>query len=267
MTRGASSVVPSERASQHLALNGWAVVDGGYERATLSLIQRRLDALHLRFGAPPFYSERPRWVAPNVEVARPGLAFYRLLGFAPELAPRLFRAPVVEVMRSILGADLHLELVGAVLSDETRPFTEWETHLGGIDDERWRGEGRRPRRARTRRIAHFLFLEPLSEDTGPWRVLPRRRGDSPEPPASIDDEDWPGAQTLTFPAGSVLLLDESTWHSVRPRRTPGTRRFVGAYLASADAEATFGVDETLLALDTGDPLFDSLLRRAPQPLG
>jgi len=236
------------------------MLDGHYAAETLREMAEVLDRLVTASGARSFCSDEPEWLAANVEVARPGLAFYRLLGLAPELAPTLFRPAVTEALRSVLGGDMHLELVGAVVSDETRPFTEWETHLGGIDDERWRQQGRRPRRTSTKRIAHFLFLEPMTPETGAWRVWPRRLGDPPEPPVEPSEAEWPGSRELTCEAGTVLLLDESTWHSVTPRRRPGRRRFVGAYFASAAAEATFGVDESLGDLSTDDAHFRSLLR-------
>ncbi len=248
-------------AAQLVRRRGYAFLDGLYDPAELAELAATLDALRARFGADALTAREPVWLADNVEVAGPGLAIYQLLGFAPAMAPRLFKPDAIAVVRELLGEDMHLELVGGVLSDETRPFTEWENHLGGIDDERWRRQGKRPRNTRINRVLHFVFLEPLDEDSGPWRVLPRSVGDPVDPPAPTRELDWPGVDSLSCDAGSVLLLEESVWHAVVPRQLPGIRRFIGAVFSSASVQATVGRDESLVALrgQVDDPLFQSLL--------
>ncbi len=211
---------------------GWALLPPIHSQDDLRSFTETLDALRARFGAAVLHRDEPQWPAEGVEIARPGLALYRLLELAPELEPRLFPEALRAAVHEALGDEPRIEMVGAVTSDETRPFTEWETHLGGPRDAQWRREGRRPRKVRIERVVVLVFLEEL----GPWRVLPRRIGDPPDPPRAIHELDWPGAVTLTGPPGSVLILDESTWHCVPPRGTPGIRRFVGAYFALADAE-------------------------------
>ncbi|MEZ4335590.1 MAG: hypothetical protein R3B82_03090 [Sandaracinaceae bacterium] len=237
-------MTPDEAAAA-LRAEGWALLPPSHSQDDLRCFTERLDALREAHGVTALHRPEPAWVAETVEVAGPGLAFYQLLGLAPELAPRLFTDAVLAAASAALGEAMHLELVGAVMSDEARSFTEWETHLGGIDDERWRREGKRPRKPRIERLVAFLFLEPMTDETGPWRVIPRRVGDPVEPRGPLRQPDWPGAVTLSSPAGAVLLLDESTWHSVTPRRTPGVRRFVGAYFARDDVAPTVGVDATL----------------------
>lgn len=234
-----------ETAAAAVRDEGWALLPPSHSQDDLRAFTASLDALRARFGATELHAGQPVWLADTVEIAGPGLAFYQLLGLAPELAPRLLTPAILAAARAVLGEAMHLELVGAVMSDETRPFTEWETHLGGIDDERWRREGRRPRKTRIERLVAFLFLEAMTDDTGPWRVIPRRVGDPTEPLADPRAPTWPGAVTLSAPPGAVLLLDESTWHSVTPRRTPGIRRFVGAYLTRDDVAPTVGVDASL----------------------
>lgn len=243
--------------------HGFALLPGLASADEVAALRDALGALHARFGAPPFHSREPRWIAPHVEIARPGLAFYQLLRFAPELAPRLFAPDAIAALRGLLGADMHLELVGAVMSDETRPFTEWETHLGGIDDERWRLAGKRPRQTDVRRVVHFLLLDALDDESGPWRVLPRAIGDPVDPPASLHDPDWPGAHTLRCEAGTVLLLEESVWHCVLPSARPGQRRFIGAYFASPHASPTVGRDDSLDTFVAPDEAFASLLAHRP----
>lgn len=201
------------------------------------------ELLHARYPGP-LTEDPPRWLADHVERAKPGLAFYGVLREQPALAPDLFGDDALQVLREVLGPRLHLELAGAVLADQTRPFTEWESHLGGVDDERWRKEGRRPRQERVLRVVHFTLIDGVPED-GAWQVLPRAIGDPVEPAGPITEPTWPGAVRLTCPPGSVLLLEESVWHSVLPRATPGPRRFFGAFFASPDAAPTMGRDTSL----------------------
>jgi len=249
--------------AEQIRSQGFALLPDLYPAAALDRIDRALDAVHGRYGSPPLTGQGARWLDEGVEIAPPGLALYGLLAFAPELAPDLFRPEALAVLEAILGPRMHLELVGAVLSDETRPFTEWESHAGGIDDERWRKSGRRPRRPSIVRMVHFLFVDPIPA-SGPWQVIPRAVGDPVEPGGDIHDPDWPGAVAITATAGSVLLLEESVWHAVRPLSVPGRRRFVGSYFASPAAEVPIGRDRSLDALaEAGDSALQPLLAHRP----
>jgi len=250
--------------AEQVRTRGFALLPDLYSPEALARIERALDAIHARHGSPPLTGQGARWLAEGVEIAPPGLALYGLLGFAPELAPDLYRPEALTALEAILGPELHLELVGAVLSDETRPFTEWESHAGGIDDERWRKTGHRPRREAIVRMVHFLFVDPLT-DAGPWQVVPRAVGDPVGARGDIHQPDWPGAIPITAGAGSVLLVEESVWHSVRPLSQPGRRRFVGSYFASPDAEVPIGRDQSLDALVGSDSVLSPLLRHRPPP--
>ncbi len=248
--------------AQQVRERGFALLPDLYPPELLARIGASLDAVHARYGAPPLTGSGATWLDEGVEIAPPGLALYGLLGFAPELATDLFRPEALAVLEALLGPRMHLELVGAVLSDETRPFTEWESHAGGIDDERWRKTGHRPRRESIVRMVHFLFVDPLT-DAGPWQVIPRAVGDPVAARGDIHEPDWPGAHPITATAGSVLLLEESVWHSVRPLTHPGRRRFVGSYFASPNAEVPIGRDASLDALVGTDTPLAPLLSHRP----
>ena len=248
----------TEERAEEVRTRGFTLLRDLYPPEAIARVGEALDQLHRDLGSPPLTGNGARWLEEGVEIAPPGLAIYGLLGFLPELAGDLFRPEAVEVLRALLGPAMHLELVGAVLSDETRPFTEWESHVGGIDDERWRREGRRPRREAVVRMVHFLFVDPL-DGAGPWQVIPRAVGDSVVARGELGDRSWPGAERIEASAGSVLLMEESVWHSVLPLSRAGRRRFVGSYFASAEAEVPIGRDASLDHL-AGEP------RRALAPL-
>ena len=246
-------------AAAQLRTRGFALLEGVYDAATCALLKDALDGLRAGLGDPPLYAKDPIYPAPKSEISTTGLVFYELFGWRPDLAGRVFDPVGLGAIRAILGEGLHLELVGGVISDEGRPYFEWHTHLGGIDDERWRHAHRFPRYARSHRVQYLLYPEAVTEATGPLLVHPRRVGDPTEPPHPIDQTRWPGDVKLTFPAGSVLLLEQCVWHAVLPRQAPGLRYFVGGYFASAEAPPTELVDESLQTLQTDDPLLSSVL--------
>jgi hypothetical protein len=256
---------PVAKLAEQVRTRGFVLLSELYPPDALERIDRALEAVHARYGSPPLTGAGATWLAEGVEIAPPGLALYGLLGFVGELAPDLFRPEALAVLEALLGPAMHLELVGAVLGDETRPFTEWESHVGGIDDERWRKSGRRPRRESIVRMVHFLFVDPLT-DAGPWQVIPRAMGEPVTAKGDIHEPDWPSAVPITASAGSVLLLEESVWHSVRPLSRPGRRRFVGSYFASPEAEVPMGRDTSLDALAlAGTSVLEPLLRHRPPP--
>ena len=222
-------------AAAQLRTRGFALLEGVHDAATCALLKDALDGLRAGLGDPPLYAKDPIYPAPKSEISTTGLVFYELFGWRPDLAGRVFDPVGLGAIRAILGEGLHLELVGGVISDEGRPYFEWHTHLGGIDDERWRHAHRFPRYARSHRVQYLLYPEAVTEATGPLLVPPRRVGDPAAPPHPIDDDDWPGQVELQPRAGTLVALEQHTWHAVRRQLRPGPRRFLGCYLAAADA--------------------------------
>ncbi|MCS6799673.1 MAG: hypothetical protein NZ898_14365 [Myxococcota bacterium] len=231
-----------ERAVDELRGRGFGLLPSGLEPRRLEQARRRLGVLLSELGEPPLHGPRSRWLRPDVETAPTGLAIYALEALAPEIVSVALPPPLREVARRLLGPDATLELVGALLYDEHRPRTEWETHLGGPAAERWREAGRAPPRGPTVRIVAYNSLESLDEDDG-WLVLPRR-GDEDELRAPPADESR--ALRIALPAGTLLLLDERTWHRVPPPCRAGRHHFLGAYLSRADvAVRRLGTIDTL----------------------
>src|SRR5690606_36339307 len=136
-------------------------------------------------------------------------------------------------------------LTGAVLCDATRPFFSWHNHIGGIDVEDVRARGDFPRFTASERVIGVLYLDDVDEDGGELRALPRALAAPTEPPHDRMRERWPGQVRLHFPAGSTLVLEQCTWHAVMPRRRPGLRAFIGAYLTARRAPPTAAVDTSL----------------------
>ncbi len=239
--------------------DGYVVLHDLYDAATMATMRDALDELRSRIGNPKMFARDPIRDVPNTEISGTGLVFYELLGWCPELANLLFRPRGVEVVRQILGDDARLELVGAVMTDHTRPFFEWHNHVGGPDDEAVRRGlvPAPPRSRRPERLSYLIYLDDVTPTDGPMLILPGRPADPSSAPEPRDRQRWQGDVAETWRAGSVLLIDETTWHAVPQRTTPGMRRWVGTYFAAGHVGAAERVDASLASVT--EPLVRAFL--------
>ena len=237
---------------------GYAVFEHLRAPHEVARLRAALDAERARLDPPALYAPESRPLDDDAFLTTSGLALPRFLPRHPALFPLVLDPRLLAALRQLLGP-LRLELAGGMISDPSRPFFRWHTHIDGEDEgERVRRQAWPAQRA-PRRVLAILYLDDLDADGGPLLVHPRRVGDPTEPPHPIDQTRWPGDVKLTFPAGSVLLLEQCVWHAVLPRQAPGLRYFVGGYFASAEAPPTELVDESLQTLQTDDPLLSSVL--------
>jgi len=242
-----------------LSERGYAVITGTHSAEQVRRLRAALAAIHAGQGAPTPYAKAMCELAPDLQLAPTGFVITSLLGRCPELAEDLLAPSVIAAARALLGADARLELAGAVICDDARPFFSWHNHIGGIDVEEVRARGEFPRFTASQRVIVVLYLDDIDGDGGEVRVLPRRITEPTEPPHDQMIDAWPEQVCLHFPAGSTLLLEQSTWHAVMPRRRPGLRMFIGAYLTSSSAPPTSVVDASLRGFSGGGALLRSLL--------
>ena len=229
----------------------------GSPRRARDVVCRRgaLAALYARLGRPPLYAKAPRWLSDDVEVSGTGLVLHKLLGFDRALHRDLLEPAAVDVLRR----DMHLEFTGAVICDRTRPFFRWHHHVGGIDDERFRRLGLRPAIDRPERVAMLVYLDELAADSGQLLIWPHRVRGAAAPPGPLDARRWEGELAVCGPPGTVVMIDQTTWHAALPRIIDGPRYFFGLWFRAADAPEPERVDESLRRLDAADPLLRSLL--------
>lgn len=241
--------------AQQLCRDGYVVLPALYAPDRLTVFRDALESIRAELGDPPLYARTPLRPVPNMEISSTGLVFLELLGWRPELAPLLLHEGALGVVREVLGASARLELVGGVMTDETRPFFEWHNHVGGPDDEAVRLRGASGSSSPTpSRLSYLVYLEDVTEETGPLLFHPERTSEPPEP---RDRARWCGDVVVTLPAGSVVLIEEHTWHAVPQRSTPGRRHWVGAYFAAAHLPPPTRRDSSLLHV--GDALVRSLV--------
>jgi hypothetical protein len=247
----------TSQAEQFLR-DGYTLLPGLYDAATVQALRDALTDLHAEVGHLPLYAREPIRDTPHTEISSTGLVFFHLLGWRPGLAPLLMHPTALQVVRDILGLQPRIELVGAVMTDHTRPFFEWHNHVGGPDDEDIRVSGEvRPTSMRPQRLSYLIYLDEATIDDGPLLVLPGRPTDTRHAPEPRDRIRWQGDVAVTWPAGSVLLIDETTWHAVPQRTHPGLRRWVGAYFAAADVPHSQRLDESLRQVT--DPVLRELI--------
>lgn len=239
---------------------GYTVLPSAYAPPAVARLRAALEREYEAAGRPvPVATGHIADKGTHTAATAAGFAVSRLLSARPEVAPDLLVPAVVEVLRAVLGSDMHLELAGGLLSDPRRPFFKWHNHLGGIDDRRWQDRRDYPRGAHCQRILMLLYLEPLDPDAGSLLVLPRRMGDPVEAPHPIERQRWEGQVEITAPVGSAVLLDEATWHAALPQRRAGLRMVLGLYFAAATAPRPAGLDRSLVALPTNVALLASVL--------
>jgi hypothetical protein len=248
-----------EMHARQLHEQGFAVFDGAYDPDEVAAFRGRIVDLYVDLGRPPCYSTDLRVLAPAVHVAKPGLIIAKLVERCPDFAPRILKAPIVETMRRVLGPDMYLELTASVIADETRAFFAWHTHIGGLDDGAYRVTGRWPAVPRPRRIGTLLYLDDLDDDNGPLLVFPRAAGEPTAPPHDLDAEDWDGQIVVRAARGSMVAMDECTWHAARRKRTPGLRILMGCNFVSRDAPRAPLIEHSLRSHPDGGDLLRSVL--------
>jgi len=250
----------STTSDHDLERQGYAVYERVCPGGDVFRIRSAISKIVQEVQPQSLFEPETRQLSEAVSLTPTGLAIDRLFKLCPHLVSTVLRPEVIASLRTVLGSDMRLELVGAAVSDETRPFFRWHTHIGGVEERERLREQAWPAVDGVRRVLCLLYLDDLDEDGGPLLVLPRRVGDPTAPPGDIDARSWPGEAEIRAPAGTVVALDQCTWHAARSRRGTGLRMFVGAYFAAADEPWPEWGDRAMHTVRTTDRLFRSLVR-------
>jgi len=237
-----ADVLPDAR---NIFERGYAVFEDVLDPDETRALREGIVELLGEINPPKYYAAQTEMISANVAITSTGLAISRLLDDRPALRPLVLREPVIEAMRDILGDGTRLELAGAVVSDEERPFFRWHTHIDGEEEgERYRARSW-PAVERVERVLTLLYLDDIDDRSGPLYVLPRRAGDPTPPPFDLDLERWPGMVELRPRAGTLVALEQCTWHAARSLRGPGLRILAGCYWAAPFAARPAWTDEAL----------------------
>lgn len=253
-TKSADAATRAQRIRSH----GFAVFEKLWSDDEVDRIRgeilRRVDELN----PPALWSRNDRPFVGRVEIAPTGLVFQQLLSECPVLAPEVLKPELLDALRTVLGEGMQLELVGAVISDETRPYFAWHTHIDGVPDSIWRREGW-PEKPTVERVLALLYLDDIDDDSGVLLVHPREEGAPTAPPQDPDRDAWEGQIEVRVPRGSVVAMEQCIWHAARARRTPGRRAFLACYFRADSLPAPDWVDTSLSSFADANPLLASLV--------
>lgn len=239
------AAAPQPDGASPLATRGFDVLEDLVSAGDARTLRDAILAEVAAIAPPALYAPELRAIGDDVAITSTGLALSRLLARRPQLAPLVLATPLVGAMRAALGADARLELAGAVVTDRARPFFSWHTHIDGLEESARARAGAWPAVPDVRRVLTLLYLDDLDDDTGPLLVLPRRAGEPTAPPHALDAPSWRGELVLRPRAGTLVALDQCTWHAARAMSREGPRVFVGCYFAAAHATPAPWADDTL----------------------
>ncbi len=252
---------PSARPLRELREQGYTVFERAYSEEEVDFLRSRLVGAWQSIGSPPLRSDPPTRPYPDVELGPAGVVFHGITNRFPEMAPRLYKPEIIDVLRGLLGDDMRLELPAGALSDASRPFFDWHTHIDGVDDAFYENRRVFTTFQRSLRVTHLLYLDDLTPENGRLLVYPRRITDPTNPPFDPKVQEWEGRVEIACPRGSVVVIEQCTWHAAYPKRSPGMRGFIGSYFAASAARPTPWTDPKLSSWQGDDPLFRSLIPR------
>ena len=135
-------------------------------------------------------------------------------------------------------------------------------HVGGVDNVVYRKRGLFPSFERCERLSVLLYLDDLTDDSGPLLVYPRVLGGSTRAPYDPTLERWDNQVELRCKRGSVVLLDQCTWHAAATKRSTGLRSFIAYYFTAQRAPTPSWVDHSFDEAARAHPLLASVLPRA-----
>ncbi|MBX3183148.1 MAG: hypothetical protein KIT72_04740 [Polyangiaceae bacterium] len=252
-SREAPSGAASQALADDIAARGYGVVPALLGERDLATARAAVERVVTQLAPPSFYSasplpiEHPEVPGP-IEVTSVGLTMQRVHAAAPELAPLVLQPRSLEPIRTALGDAMQLEVLGAVVSDEVRPFFTWHTHIDREHEGARIRAGKWPDKPRVERVLMLVYLDHLDDDSGQLLVYPRAAGEPTAPPYRIEAESWPGEVALSLRAGDAVILEQCTWHAARPRQTAGRRSFIACYFASNDASHVEPTEPSLRSL-------------------
>jgi hypothetical protein len=249
------------RAVRELFERGYTVFERAYSTEEVDYFRDRLTRVYDEIGRPKLSANPPYQPTPDVEIGPAGIVFHKLTTHYPDMAARLYKRHIIDTIRGLLGDDMRLELPAGALSDSTRPFFDWHVHIGGVDDAYFDNKRVYTTFERSERVTVLLYLDDLTEENGRLLVYPRKLTDPTAPPYDVKREAWPGQIEIACPRGSMVVIEQCTWHAARQKRSPGVRGFIGSYFAAGFAETSPLADESLQGWSGDDELFRSILPR------
>lgn len=251
----------SNEHSRQILERGYCVLESAWTDAEVDELRALiLDRFAQQDPMPDkLWSTTDYEISPAVQVVYTGIVFYKLLEERPRIAELLLKPALVDALRGVLGERMTLEIVGGLVTDETRPFFAWHTHIGGYDDGELQSSDSWPKVDSADRITTLLYLDDIDDAGGVLLVYPREVGDPTAPPADPNTEPWPGQVEIRVPRGSVVAMEQCTWHTARPMTRTGLRVFLGCQFRAGHVAKPDWADDGLRASAHRSELLASVL--------
>jgi len=243
----------SKAATHDLRTKGYAVFEDLLSAEEAARLRAIIMEVISEIEPPKFYSPDTVMLDERSGISSSGVFIHKLFYRRPETRALMLRAPIVQTLGALLGESAHLEETGAMVSNAERPFFPWHTHIDGIDEGVRLRANEWPRIERPERVLTLLYLDDIDDARGPLYVVPRAIGEPNEPLGSEHDLEWPGRIEITPRAGTMVALEQCTWHCARPLTLPGHRVVAGMYVAADAVEAPEWADPTLRAMPLSVP--------------
>lgn len=256
-----TSGVDSAAHAQEILERGFTVFENAYDEAWVEATRAEILADYEALGSPKLWTRDSEQLAEDVVVCMAGLTVHGLLPRFPERGKTLLKPEIVQAFRQVLGQDMYMEVAGWVISDKHRPFFDWHIHADGQDDSYHLKRGFWPKIETAQRMMALLYLDDLDEERGPLLVHPHKIGEPLDPPHDTSLENWEGQVELKVPRGSLVAIEQCTWHAVRKQLGEGPRIWICCTFVAQGAPRCGWFDERLLHYQSDDPLLQSVLPR------
>lgn len=152
-----------------------------------------------------------------------GLFARNIIDDHPTIENLLLRNPtLVSVARAVLGpqVQVHASVLRVAYADLENQGVEWHFHQRVVPDPE------PPFFLRPVVLDNLIYLDDLTDDTGPLVVMPRSHRTNADLPSG-DFSDKPGQVIVRCPAGSVVTSHSSLWHkALAPKPGGGKRRLL-----------------------------------------
>jgi hypothetical protein len=253
--------MPDNQHSRELLEQGFTVFERLWTDAEVDTLRELIIGRFREETQLPeqLWSKKDYRLNDSIAVVYTGIVIYSMVRDRPEIVENLLKPEMLAGLRGVLGEGMVLENVGAVVTDDSRPFFAWHTHIGGYDDGDIQSRGAWPVVKTADRITTLLYLDDIDDEGGVLLVYPRKLGDPTAPPEDQNIEPWPGQVELRVPRGTMVAMEQCTWHTARPMRRKGLRVFLGCNFRAGHLPAPDWVDDSLQAAKHRDPLFASVL--------
>lgn len=187
------------RDARHVEEHGYAVCRGLLDAAFLTEVRDEFDRLWALHGAA-------------------GRVFHQQLLTSPVFVRLIEHPPLIAIHRALFGEQIQLLSLDLLRQGPESTSADYGWHRD------FNFPGDHILAANT-----ILYLDDLTLESGPTRVLPGTHRGRQGPPADGCGGPLPGEVTVTAQAGDATIINAAVWHTGGRNRSRGLRRAIYLY--------------------------------------